>query len=40
MYGESGFPKNCRALIKENVDGYKNKTYTAEEIIDSIDRNC
>jgi hypothetical protein len=39
-YGETGFPKNCRAIIKENIDGYKSGEYSAEDIIDSIDRNC
>ncbi len=40
LYWESGFPKNCRAIIKENINGFKNGEFTAEEIINSIDRNC
>lgn len=39
-YGETGFPKNCRAIIKENVDSYKSGEFSAEDIIDSINRNC
>lgn len=40
MYGSTGFPKNCRAIIKANVDGYHTKQYKAEEALDSINRNC
>lgn len=39
-YGSSGFPKNCRALIAENIDGYKTKVYSADEALYSIERNC
>lgn len=40
-YGEeTGAPKNCRAIIKENVDSWRNHKYSAEDVIESIDRNC
>ena len=39
-YGDTGFPKNCRALIAENMKGYVFGNYTAEEALGSIDRNC
>lgn len=39
-YGETGFPKNCRALIADNIRGFDYKQYTAEEALYSIDRNC
>lgn len=39
-YGETGFPKNCRALITENISGFSSGTYSAEEALYSIDRNC
>ena len=39
-YGETGLPKNCRAIIKENIDNYNAKIYSAEDILSSIDRNC
>lgn len=39
-YGKTGLPKNCRAIIKSNIDGYNKGLYTAEEALDSIDRNC
>lgn len=39
-YGESGFPKNCRAIIKANIDGYTDGDYEAYAALDSINRNC
>lgn len=39
-YGDSGFPKNCRAIIKSNIDGVRLGTYSTEEALSSIDRNC
>lgn len=39
-YGDTGAPKNCRAIIKENVDSYKLGKYSAEDVLSSIDRNC
>lgn len=40
IYGKTGLPKNCRAIIKVNIDSYKSEKYTADEILSSIDRNC
>lgn len=40
IYGDTGLPKNCRAIIKSNIDGWKSGEYTAEEVLDSINRNC
>ena len=39
-YGDTGLPKNCRALIAENIRGHNLGTYTAEGALYSIDRNC
>lgn len=39
-YGDSGFPKNCRALIKANIDGWRSGAYSPTEALESIDRNC
>lgn len=39
-YGDTGFPKNCRALISDNLSGFATGKYTAEEALYSIDRNC
>lgn len=39
-YGDTGLPKNCRAIIKANVDGWRSGEYSAQETMASIDRNC
>ena len=39
-YGDTGLPKNCRAIIKANYEGWYLKNYTAEEALGSINRNC
>ncbi|MDF2378728.1 MAG: hypothetical protein P1V18_00700 [Candidatus Gracilibacteria bacterium] len=39
-YGSTGFPKNCRAIIKENIDNFHSGDFSAEDSIESIDRNC
>lgn len=39
-YGETGLPKNCRAIIAANIAGWKSGAYTPEEALGSIDRNC
>lgn len=40
VYGDTGLPKNCRAIIKENIEGWRYKNFTADEALESIDRNC
>jgi hypothetical protein len=39
-YGETGLPKNCRAIVQQNIDAYRAKQYTADEIMNSLERNC
>lgn len=39
-YADSGLPVNCRALIAENIKGWRQGNYTAQEALNSIDRNC
>lgn len=39
-YGDSGSPKNCRALISDNLKGVFYNVYTASEALNSIERNC
>ncbi|MGN0913056.1 MAG: kynureninase [Alphaproteobacteria bacterium] len=39
-YGKTGLPRNCRAIIKENIDGYRKGKFSAEDALDSINRNC
>jgi hypothetical protein len=41
IYGEeSGLPKNCRAYVQVSIDGYRNKKYTADEVMVGLERNC
>lgn len=40
IYGDTGLPRNCRAIIKENYEGWYLKKFTAEEALGSINRNC
>lgn len=50
IYGESGLPKNCRAIVQANIDAYKKARYSNESyqdilistdgIFDSLERNC
>ena len=40
IYGDSGLPKNCRAIISENIRGWRSGIYSAEDALESIDRNC
>ena len=39
-YGDSGSPKNCRALKADNLKGVFYNVYTASEALNSIERNC
>lgn len=39
-YGETGLPKNCRAIIQANINGYRSKQYTADEVLTALERNC
>lgn len=39
-YGDTGLPRNCRAIITTNLNGYKFGEYTPSQALDSIDRNC
>lgn len=37
---ETGLPKNCRAIVQQNIDAYRAKQYTADEIMAALERNC
>ena len=37
---ETGLPKNCRAIVQANVDSYRAREYSADEIMASLERNC
>ena len=49
-YGDTGLPKNCRAIIQANIDEYKRIRKTHEDyeiqmldiddVFNSIERNC
>lgn len=39
-YGDTGLPKNCRAIIQANVDGWRERRFTADGALNSIERNC
>ncbi|MCY1458463.1 hypothetical protein D9M71_758480 [compost metagenome] len=39
-YGDTGLPKNCRAVIQANLDAWALKQYSADEVFASISRNC
>lgn len=40
LYGDSGRPKNCRAIIQANIDGVRYGKFPAEDGLASIERNC
>lgn len=37
---ESGLPSNCRALVQANIDGYRARQFSADEVMASLERNC
>lgn len=39
-YGETGLPKNCRAIIQNAIDEWRAGNYGAEETMNSLERNC
>ena len=40
LYGDTGAPKNCRAIITTNINSYKSGEFSAGDVLSSIDRNC
>lgn len=40
VYGDSGLPVNCRALVAEAVEGWRRGVYKPNEALESIERNC
>lgn len=40
VYGDTGLPKNCRAIVQANIDSYRNHQYSANDVMDSLERNC
>ena len=39
-YGDTGFPKNCRAIVQANIDGWRAGKWSAPDALASIERNC
>ena len=39
-YGESGLPKNCRAIVQNAIDEWRKGSYSTEDIMSSLERNC
>lgn len=39
-YGDTGLPKNCRAIVTENIERAHAKMITYDEAMASIQRNC
>lgn len=37
---ETGLPKNCRAIITASIKSWRQNEYSAESVLESIDRNC
>ena len=50
IYGDTGLPKNCRAIVQANIDMYKQVAYSdssyaqklraADDAMQSLERNC
>ncbi len=40
IYGDSGLPKNCRAYVQVAIDDYRTKKYSADEVMNGLERNC
>lgn len=38
--GDTGFTKNCRAIIDANIKGWQSGIYSVEEVLESVERNC
>lgn len=39
-YGKTGLPKNCRAIIQANVEGWRTGKHSSDDAMASIERNC
>lgn len=50
VYGDTGLPKNCRAIVQANIGMYKQTAYsdssydqklrTVDDVMQSLERNC
>lgn len=39
-YGDTGLPKNCRAIVQNAVDQWRAGRYSSEDTMASLERNC
>lgn len=39
-YGETGLPKNCRAIVQNAIDEWRKGNYSTEDTMSSLERNC
>ncbi|WP_151738252.1 kynureninase [Acinetobacter junii] len=39
-YGETGLPKNCRAIVQNAIDEWRAGRYSTEDTMASLERNC
>lgn len=39
-FGETGLPKNCRAIVQNAIDEWRKGNYSTEETMGSLERNC
>lgn len=40
IYGETGLPKNCRAIVQNAIDEWRLGHHSAEDTMASLERNC
>ena len=39
-YGDTGLPKNCRAIVQNSIDEWRKGNYSTKDTMDSLERNC
>ena len=39
-YGETGLPKNCRAIVQNAINEWRKGNYSTNDTMDSLERNC
>jgi hypothetical protein len=40
IYDDTGFPINCRAIVKTNYEGFRSGIYKAEDALETIQVGC
>lgn len=39
-YGDTGLPKNCRAIVQNAINEWRKGNYSTEDTMGSLERNC